>query len=610
MSWQDIERRVSAHFPLCAILIASLGTALFLLTARGSWFFEDDFRNLAEASESQLGWSFLVSPIVGARLAPGHRLLDWVVVNSPIDQWQTALLLGAVCVFAACSLTVLTARRISGSALVALIAASAFALWVGWGRAGLWWAASAHILPSTVFSIATVWLALSWLKQRRWLLLAGSSACALIAMAFSMRAMAVPLVLFLLLAVSMPTDRRLTVRSFLARTMEMAPALLPTFLVVGVYTALDLRTESFLVTDPATVGQYLSYLADWMTAGLWSTTANGRAPSVGASSLAPWVGLAVLVLMMATTIRNRRSALTWAGIYALIAFFGVQVGHRLSQAINEGDGYGYLISELRFHEGELFLLSLLVPAAWKAAGSPTPESTRQLRIVAVAGSIVVVAWATIGYVTREEVLRDNPGALARATNDELKRSLEAQPRSALSKLSVVDTTLPPAFIPVAFGGGYQGGLPRFLGTFYPDLASSALRPSPLTFSIGSGGELRRLDLRKGGTRLTAEGRCPRSTASRQPGRKASLASFGLAKGKARDRERVLDIIFPAGQGARKASISFLPGVAGNSPVELALPRRSSTRRVLIPAGARTVTVTSSDDTATCPKVTLLTTRTR
>lgn len=605
MSHDQLTSRSDRFFFPCAALVALGGTILFLLTAKGSWFFEDDLRNLSEAHETSLGWSFLVSPIVEARLAPGHRLLDWLVVSSPVDAWHTAVAIGAACLFASAMLMAVTVRDIAGSPPAGLLAAFAFVAWVGWGRTGLWWAASAHLLPSMAFSIAAVLLATRWLSSRGSLALLGSLACTLIALSFSMRAMVIPLLLLVLLIVSTPSGLPLTARSALSRARATGPILFSTAAVVVVYTALDLRTESQVITDPATTGQFLAYLADWMTRGLGAVVANARPSATGSIPLASWGGLVILLALMLATIRNRRSALTWVGIFGLIAFCGLQVGHRLSQAINEGAGYGYLVSDLRFHEGDVLVLALLVPAAWGAAGKPVPAGALQRRLLAGAALLLVCIWAAFGYATREAVLDENPGALARVTDSNIRSSVGMLSTQATGMPSVIDTRLPNAFVPIAFGGTYDGGLPRLLDVLYPELGASALKTSGVPAYLDSDGKAVTLRLDDATRMLVPSPPCAETTGP-EAARGVSVTAFRVPRATVPGQLRILDLRFARASARTLIRLSFTPAPRGSQSVDLPMSRQDERWRVLVPPLSRQVSFGSPGGEAPCPIVTLRT----
>ena len=593
------EDFASRHFASFAVLVASAGALIVALTARTSWFFADDNRNLWEARDWGLGARLLGAPIIGERLAPGHRLLDWLVVQFPGESWLIAAAIGVASAFASALLLAYTARRISGSAVIGLSCALLFGLWAGWPRATLWWAASAHLLPSTFFSIASAYFAIRWDESRKALAATASVIAIVLAFSFSMRAMVVPLVLIVLLVIARPPEGPLTVRGTIRRGLVAIPLVVPALAAAAVYTAVGLRTDGGGVSNPAALGQYLSYGASWMTAGLGAVSSNSLPRPGDYTYPGMWLGFLILALFALATIRTRRSAAVWVGIVLLIAFCGLQVGHRLNQVLTTFGSYGALVDELRYHEGDVLVLALLVPAAWRAAGSPAPTTRSARRLLTLAGALFLATWVASGVVSRSEILSKNQGKLARATSQTLSSSLERLPQGQRANLNLVDTRLPLGLTTGTVRN--ERGLDRLLEIFHPDPPIATMAGPGLPLVVDADGRARLLKTRSERIPSAARPRCVRA----RPG--SVLAGPGSAgidipvpKPLTNKRYVLMSLRFVRTIGDGRAGIVFRPGENNLPDLEVDLGRRGTNHlRTILPPGTQVVSLAIWGGVATC-----------
>src|SRR4029079_19729409 len=112
-----------------------------------SWFISDDLENFGLLRQMGLTQSYLRLNIFG-HFAPGHRLLDWLVMRWWPLQWAApALILSAMLLRTAWTLHLILSRVAATQSWPTLLllpfAASPLVL-----ATAIWWAAAAHSVPS------------------------------------------------------------------------------------------------------------------------------------------------------------------------------------------------------------------------------------------------------------------------------------------------------------------------------------------------------------------------------------------------------------------------------------------------------------------------------
>lgn len=444
----DLAQR---KFAPLALSLALLCGAVVALVGRGGGLQGDDFPNLIEANDRGLGLDLLFSPIIGERLSPGHRVLDWVILQAAPYEWVAALGISALCLAAATILVAFLVRQLTGSAIAALLSAAFFGTWVGWVRISLTWSGSAHALPGVLFTVAAMICAVSWDRHRRRRDLAAALATFAAALSFGPRWLIAIPILLVVLIVAQPSGAAAGLRGALVRFRATLPlfgllaAVALAFLLVG------LSSEASVSVDAVSAAGWLDLAWRWVVNGAGAIFTNTE-PAVAAVPLMSALGLVGLSLLAAATIRNRRSAAVWLSAVMVLVLCGLQVGYsRLGQ-------FGLvIISELRYHEGDVVVLAILVPCAWWAAGKPWPRKPMAQSAVALAMAIWAVAWVANAIATEHAIRSRDPGPLAATTLRSLRATLPPLV-DATSNPTLIDDRTPSGF--AALGDRLLPGITR------------------------------------------------------------------------------------------------------------------------------------------------------
>lgn len=190
-------RPLAAAQPATAWLAGSVVVSLVVefLFFRTSWFYLDDIRNVAQARQQGLSWSYLTSPI-GEHLTPGHRLLDWLVAVLFGGNWAAAVTLElAFCAllltYLARTLCLLYGAR-PRNAIAVLLAGTAWPL-LGTGQ---WFAGGALAIPVCTGIAGALYHHLRWRASGRPRDLAFVVVWTLVAVLFSLQGVLIPPILF------------------------------------------------------------------------------------------------------------------------------------------------------------------------------------------------------------------------------------------------------------------------------------------------------------------------------------------------------------------------------------------------------------------------------
>jgi hypothetical protein len=186
---------------------------------RETYFVADDFSNFALAHLAGFGWDLLTAnynpwTTAGVHLAPGHRVLDWLVTVPAGNRYGAAILamvasIGGTLAFTLGMLDDLLGRR-PWHLLVVFMLGLAFPLLI----TASWFAAGAHALPGLCFTAGSLWGYARWRRSHsRWALAATWLSMA-IALTFSPQP--VLTVLYAVLLAVLVAPERLTPRTMLA----------------------------------------------------------------------------------------------------------------------------------------------------------------------------------------------------------------------------------------------------------------------------------------------------------------------------------------------------------------------------------------------------------
>lgn len=428
MWWQPLR--------LAALTVA---TAVFVAYVATSGFFLDDFRNLADARRGGLSWDFLTAPLF-EHFAPGHKILDWLVIVpfGPSHVVATLLLTAAllVALWSASELFFRVSRRpVLSAALTALLGTS----WPILGT-GQWFAGAAHSLPS----LAATCVALLFFDRWRY---CGSRrdyavavAAAAVALLFWIQAILVPVLLALLTLAraTEPHVERWPVRRDVV-------ALVP-FVILAAAYFLYVQTRDYApkidppavqaVADLARTAGVRGFLPSLLGAGLpneqeisWERLMQGLAALlvVVLVGLGAWLHARVVAALSIVAVGG-------LGVVATIA------GGRLTQvgALAAGNEPRYLT------------LLPLVTCLAVAVGASTVGSRSMPRGTALAAGAAMFALALLcavnlrGTYERRSFSRDSASAAA-LISDRVDDSLRIARDSARSATLVNAELAPPVF---------------------------------------------------------------------------------------------------------------------------------------------------------------------
>lgn len=414
----NLGARVSSYlntrFHLVAGALAAACGAVVAVVAAPGWFANEDFARLNAAANARVGLGYLTSESFSDRLAPGRRLVDWFVIQSPAHSWALAVAVAAISVALSTYLLALLLRRLGAPAALALSAAVIFGSWDGWRALAAWWARGGAVLPATAFAVAAMLAAVRWEQSRRLPTLLGALVLLAAALSFSVgAAIAAPLVIVALI-VSRPPERSISFSGAFDQFRSIAAFALPALVI----SALAIAANYKGVVAATGAQPWISISWHWLVDGL-SALAINKQPSVRSfPAPAALGGILVLAALAAGTIRGARSVWVWICALGLVVGAGLLVAYPRLAALDVA-----IIPQLGFHESDLLILAVLIPGAWLAAGSPTPRREVTRVFVPVACAIFAVAWISNGISTTNDLVVTARGETAHAAIVRLQRTL-------------------------------------------------------------------------------------------------------------------------------------------------------------------------------------------
>ncbi len=567
--------------------------AMAAFVARHSWFNADDFRNLNDAQADGLSFHFLMSPVFGERFSPGHRLLDWLVLQWPGHEWTIVVIVSATCITAATALVAVFVRQVSDEPLLALLVALLFGTWVGWMRISLWWATSASTLPAIAFSVAAMVTTIRWDQHRRRVDFVATVILVIAALSCSVRAAMVPLLAFAVLTLALPVDRELKWHGFLGRLRSTAPLLVVMAAAAPAFVVLDQHAKPPGPTQSSpSFGDWASFIWHWMIDGVGSVIVNARPSAAGGPAAASLLGLALLAALAIATIRNRRSAVIWVGTLALLIACGAQVGYaRLSQF-----GPVFVVDELRYHEGDPLVLALLIPCAWAAAGRPVPSGALQRAAAAGLGAVFAVLWIGSGISAEHQLRAHDPGTLAAATMATLRRTLPPLVVGATAPTLLDDRTPIGLSGPAVRGRWLAGTIRRFV----PEVRLTTMQPDGTPIIVGDDGRAMRLVLGPERRLSGARSLCFRAApTSHYLGPGGAGTVLPLPRSAPGNGLEVLTARFGRTTSPGRLAVIFRPSAIGLPDVVVNVNRTTTGVRVVIPAGTEAIGLAAWQGLSTC-----------
>ncbi|MSX02197.1 MAG: acyltransferase family protein, partial [Actinobacteria bacterium] len=588
----QVRAALQRHFLAAAAAIAVASGLIVAFVIRSGWFVTDDFRNLNDAHHSGLTLQLLNTPLIGDRYSPGHRFLDWLVLQWPGHEWGMVVAISAGCIALATFLVAVLVRQITNSSLVPLAAAAAFGSWSGWMVISLWWAASAHILPMTAMAVAALAASVRWDRGRRWywfvaaLVLMGASC------AFSVRAALLPLVLFALLAIAQPAGEDFSLRSFGRRTRSVSWLFAPMIVVAAIAVLKELGAGLPSNAAAAPLTQWMSFLWHWMVDEVAVTAVNGFPTLASSPSLTSVVGVVTLSLFAAATIRNRRSAFIWIAMLGLLLLAGAQVFYSRHTELGLG-----VINVFRYSDANLMLMAVFIPAAWVASGRPMPQTAGQRTLLSCMAILFAIIWLSNGVSTEHRARVQEPGAAAAGGFERLRESLTplaGDPEGA----SLIDERLPPVFQQLPIAPDWQ--LPGLVRIFLPELNVRRLSDRGVPVALDPWGNAHELLLGRQEPVNKGDRFCLSSMAGSTLFSAGSAArAFPLPPGAGGLEMRVLTIHLARTAQPGALGLVFKPS-ANNLPNAIARVDRDSTGiRIVMPVGASNVTLLAWGGLSTC-----------
>lgn len=539
---------------------------------------------------------YLFRPILDTRVSPGHRLVDWIVLQWPGQEWTLVVAISALCLAGATYLVAVLARELSSSPALGLTAAVLFGTWVGWVRIGLWWPTGAHTLPATALMLLSLWLVVRWSRTRRPIDLVLITGTAVLALSFSSRAALIPALAAVILFIGLPPTRSADLGGILARVKKTWPPVILTLAAAILLAYLESRTAGFKNRPTPAIADWLDLARFWMLDSQGAFALN-KVPLPSQDHLAVTVpGLAIIGGVVAGTVRGTRSALLWASIAVLIGVCGLQVGWaRLGQF-----GVDVVAFDTRYHEGDIVVLAVLIPCAWAAAGYPRPRTRGQFVAVSVLCVLAIGLW-TANWITGVRKIRSdnppgvNPGAITKATFESIKRTLPNAVDGAKSP------TLVNISIPLGLSRVNGADLNEVLRIFLPNYQLGRWSPRGTPIVINDQGLAKKV--------------VPQSRTNVVPGAKPHClktrpGSQWLSEGSAGTvfqlppskpgQSRVLVVSFSDTKSMGRVALSFQPSAnLGLPELEVGVDPKTPGLRVLVPPTASAVALSAWGGISTC-----------
>ncbi|WP_299445415.1 hypothetical protein [uncultured Phycicoccus sp.] len=369
----------------------------------GGDLFIDDLRAQAYAAGRPL-WPFVVESNA-THLAPGARTVDWLMATrAPLEHWPAAVLTLAIAAFYGVAAAGLVRRVVAHPAarvagLSWLLFAASVVPTFAWFRQAL-----TTMLPLALVLLATS-LAIDHARTRRWQPWALSVACHAVALTFSERALAVPVVVLAVLLTTAPRRPTTTVRRLARGAVVLLPHTLLNLAFLATYLSGDFDTaEGSRPSAPdavVKVGRWVlvDLLPSFVGGPVLWRTGNGpysfaATPTVLVVLAAALLGLGLLVAgRTAGSLRAAAPVLLGAAAYAVPVLAMVYVG-RLAQVddIAAADDLRLLPD---VSAAVALGLAALLGAVLDRRGLPGRRFPRQL---SAAGAAVVVALTAVTWV--------------------------------------------------------------------------------------------------------------------------------------------------------------------------------------------------------------------
>ena len=395
--------------PPVVVVAATLACIAALWAATAStYFFADDWLVFGRARELGFGLELLRTTYFG-NFAPGHRLLDYVVVTASDASWALAraLLLAFYAGAAAAFFALMRELRVAPA--LAAAATAMFAASVAFGRLLQWWANGAHVVPSVFFSLLVLWLGVRWMRTRGPALLVAAAAAETAALLFYSKPVLCPVYLLLLRVLVIGDEARL------ADAIRGARRDLPLWIAMAVplaMYALVLRSDAYGAPGgQAPLGQWAEYAArTWLDA--IAPMFIAQSVPVEASALNQ---VARVVAQVSVAALVAVSVLTRSGAWRAWAFFAAAAaGNVALVGLGRLHVFGPTIAnDLRYSAEFAFLIPLTLALAFSAPRRAGRRARRYGRRTAQAvTALAVLAYAASYAGTLDRIADGWEGAAA------------------------------------------------------------------------------------------------------------------------------------------------------------------------------------------------------
>jgi hypothetical protein len=359
-------------FALC-LLVAAAG---IWQAANASFFYADDYINFWFARADRTSIAYLKIPYF-QHFAPGHRILDEIVVPAGRPSWTVAQgLLTAWYVVAVAGFW-LFVRQLTPVRWLGLLATVMLAASPVWVRVMQWFASGAHVVPALACSAVFLAAAWGWLERRRaWMLVIALGALATGFLFYEKPALTVGVLVLTRYFVRAPDLRPAAVAR---RLLADWPLWAGVAVVAALYYA-ALRSGDYLMSNPsAGLDLWQQYLRLSWTRGTTPLLLGQNVPTDATSFnevvvVVGQLAFAGLVAFSVLLFRNAWRAWVAYGIQ-WVAYVGLMGTSRLGQF---GPSIGY---DLRYTTEFALLLPLAVVLAFSGPRREGSAATRVRRTV-------------------------------------------------------------------------------------------------------------------------------------------------------------------------------------------------------------------------------------
>jgi hypothetical protein len=439
------------HEAALVILIAGVCAAGIITATRSSYFYADDWLNLAQAREHPLSWDYLKISYFG-HFAPVHRLLDWMwSVKFPLN-WDgyLAVMVGLHAIAVAATYVLLRVLRCS--VVLAAIATAMFASSVIWVRVIQWPASGEHVAAALAATAVALAASMRWFERRSpWLLAVAAAAMAVGLLAYEKPVLIVMYVVLLRYFLLAPS---LQPRAVIAQARTDWPLLATLVGVAAVYGAF-LRAGNYgTVAERPGVGQMLEFLGvNWVRGT--GTLVIGQAQLGSFDPVPIWLVVAAQVVLAAAviiSIRRHRSA--WRAWAFLLVTWLVNMGLiGLSRIVDFGTEVGL---DPRYNAEMALLLPIALALAFRGpdnaesvAAPPAPARGRPplATVLPVAVAALLLTASCANAYNRVE--RSWGGARSQPWVKQVRASAPAL-RGRDGRVSVIDAIAPYDVVALGF----------------------------------------------------------------------------------------------------------------------------------------------------------------